>query len=81
MGQSACELVRKGKVKIKGNAVESIKTTSGRKVYLCGWIYDAVTEFHLDACHRCPLSVSRYIFVDEMELAENGISQQGEHLI
>ena len=43
MGQSACELVRKGKVKIKGYAVESIKTTSGRKVYLCGGIYDAVT--------------------------------------
>ena len=34
MRQSACELVRKGKVKTKGYALDSVETTSGRKIYL-----------------------------------------------
>ena len=80
MKKSACELVRKGEVKRKGNAVESIKTTSGRKIYLCGGRYDAMTEFPLDECHRCPLFIDRYTFVDEKELIENGILQPNEHI-
>lgn len=80
MRQSACELVRKGEEKRKGKAVESIKTTSGRKIYLCGGRYDAMTEFPLDECYRCPLFVDRYTFVDERELIENGILQPNEHV-
>lgn len=81
MRQSACELVRKGEVKTKGYAVESIKTTNGRKIYLCGGRYDAMTDYTLPECHRCPLFVNRYTFVDEKELAENGILRPEEHVI
>jgi hypothetical protein len=81
MRQSACELVRKGEEKRKGNAVESIKTTSGRKIYLCGGRYDAMTDYTLPECHRCPLFVNRYTFVDERELTENGILRPEEHII
>lgn len=81
MKKSVCELVRKGEEKRKGNAVESIKTTSGRKIYLCGGRYDAMTDYTLPECHRCPLFVNRYTFVDERELAENGILRPEEHVI
>lgn len=68
------------KVKTKGYALESIKTTTGRKIYLCGGRYDAMTEFPFDECYRCPLFVNRYTFVDERELAENGLLQLNEHV-
>ena len=80
MRQSACELVRKGEVKTKGYAVESIKTTRGRKIYLCGGRRDAMTDYTLPECHRCPLFVNRYTFVDEKELAENGLLRPEEHI-
>lgn len=70
MGQSACELVRKGQVKTKGYALDSVKTTSGRKIYLCGGRYDAMTDESFNECRRCPLFVNLYTFVDEKELAE-----------
>ena len=41
MRQSACELVRKGEVRRKGYALDSVKTTNGRKIYLRGGRYDA----------------------------------------
>lgn len=63
MRQSACELVHKGKVKTKGYALDSVETTSGRKIYLCGGRYDARTDEPLNECRRCPLFVSRYTFV------------------
>lgn len=81
MRQSACELVRKGEEERKGNAVESIKTTSGRKIYLCGGRYDAMTEEPLNECHRCPLFANRYTFVNEKELAGNGLLWPEEHVI
>ena len=74
MRQSACELVRKGEVKTKGYALDSIETTRGRKIYLCGGRCD-------DECRRCPLFVNRYTFVDEKELAENGLLRPEEHII
>ena len=80
MKKSEFELVRKGEVKRKGNAVESIKTTSGRKIYLWGGRYGAMTEFPLDECYRCPLFIDRYTFVDERGLAENGLLQPNEHI-
>ena len=80
MKKSVCELVRNGKEK-KGYAVESIKTTRGRKIYLCGGRYDAMTDYALPECYRCPLFVKRYTFVDERELAENGILRSEEHVI
>lgn len=82
MKKSVCELVRKGEEKRKGNAVESIKTTSGRKIYLCGGRYDAMTDYTLSECRRCPLFINRYTsFVDEKELAENGLLRAGEHIV
>ena len=80
MRQSACELVRKGEVKTKGYALDSIKTTNGRKIYLCGGRYDAMTDEPFDECRRCPLFVNRYTFVDEKELAENGLLRPEEHI-
>lgn len=81
MRQSACELVRKGKVKRKGNAVDSIKTTSGRKIYLCGGRYDAMTDYTLPECRRCPLFANRYTFIDEKEIAENGLLRPEELIV
>lgn len=81
MRRSVCELVRKGEVKTKGYALDSIETTRGRKIYLCGGRYDAMTDYTLPECHRCPLFVNRYTFVDERELAENGILRPEEHVI
>ena len=81
MRQSACELVRKGKVKTKGYALDSIKTTNGRKIYLCGGRYDARTDEPFNECRRCPLFVNRYTFVDEKELAENGLLRPEEHIV
>lgn len=81
MKKSVCELVRKGEEKKKGCAVVSIKTTSGRKICLCGGKRDAITGYTLLECHRCPLFVSRYVFVDERELAENGVLRPKEHVI
>ena len=34
-----------------------------------------------DECRRCPLFVNRYTFVDEKELAENGLLRPEEHII
>lgn len=81
MRQSACELVRKGEVKTKGYALDSVETTNGRKIYLCGGRYDARTDEPFDECRRCPLFVNRYTFVDEKELAENGLLRTEEHII
>lgn len=81
MRQSACELVRKGEVKTKGYALDSVKTTNGRKIYLCGGRYDAMTDEPFDECRRCPLFVNRYTFVDEKELAENGLLRPEEHIV
>ena len=82
MRQSACELVRKGKVKTKGYALDSVKTTNGRKIYLCGGRYDARTDESFNECCRCPLFINRYTsFVNEKELAENGLLQPEEHII
>ena len=81
MRQSACELVRKGEVKTKGYALDSIETTRGRKIYLCGGRYDARTDEPFDECRRCPLFVNRYTFADEKELAENGLLRPEEHII
>ena len=82
MRQSACELVRKGKVKTKGYALDSVETTSGRKIYLCGGRYDAMTDEPFDECRRCPLFINRYSsFVDEKELAENGLLRPEEHIV
>ena len=81
MRQSACELVRKGEVKTKGYALDSVETTSGRKIYLCGGRYDAMTDEPFDECRRCPLFVNRYTFVDEKELAENGLLRPEEHIV
>ena len=81
MRQSACELVRKGEVKTKGYALDSIETTRGRKIYLCGGRYDARTDEPFNECRRCPLFVNRYTFVNERELAENGILRPEEHIV
>ena len=81
MRQSACELVRKGEVKTKGYALDSIETTRGRKIYLCGGRYDARTDEPFDECRRCPLFVNRYTFADEKELAENGLLRPEEHIV
>ena len=81
MRQSACELVRKGEVKTKGYALDSVETTSGRKIYLCGGRYDAMTDKPFDECRRCPLFVIRYTFVIEKELAGNGLLWPEEHVI
>lgn len=81
MRQSACELVRKGEVKTKGYALDSVKTTNGRKIYLCGGRCDAMTGEPFDECRRCPLFVNRYTFVDEKELAENGLLRPEEHIV
>lgn len=81
MRQSACELVRKGEVKTKGYALDSIETTRGRKIYLCGGRYDARTDEPFDECRRCPLFVNRYTFVNERELAENGLLRPEEHIV
>ena len=81
MRQSACELVRKGEAKTKGYALDSVETTSGRKIYLCGGRYDAMTDEPFDECRRCPLFVNRYTFVDEKELAENGLLRPEEHIV
>ena len=82
MRQSACELVRKGKVKTKGYALDSVKTTNGRKIYLCGGRYDARTDESFNECRRCQLFINRYTsFVDEKELAENGLLRPEEHII
>lgn len=81
MRQSACELVRKGNVKTKGYALDSVKTTNGRKIYLCGGRYDAMTDKPLNECRRCPLFVNRYTFIDEKELAENGLLRPEEHIV
>lgn len=81
MRQSACELVRKGEVRRKGYALDSVKTTNGRKIYLCGGRYDAMTDKPLNECRRCPLFVNRYTFVDEKELAENGLLRPEEHIV
>ena len=80
MRQSACELVRKGEVKTKGYALDSIETTRGRKIYLCGGRYDARTDEPFDECRRCPLFVNRYTFVNERELAKNGLLRPEEHI-
>ena len=80
MRQSACELVRKGEVKTKGYALDSVESTNGRKIYLCGGRYDAMTDEPFDECRRCPLFVNRYTFVDEKELAENGLLRPEEHI-
>ncbi|MDY5861885.1 hypothetical protein [Agathobacter sp.] len=32
-------------------------------------------------CRRCPLFDNRYTFVDEKELAENGILRPEEHIV
>lgn len=80
MRQSACELVRKGEVKTKGYALDSVKTTNGRKIYLCGGRYDARTDEPFDECRQCPLFVNRYTFADEKELAENGLLRPEEHI-
>ena len=81
MRQSACELVRKGEVKTKGYALDSVETTNGRKIYLCGGRYDARTDEPFDECRRCPLFVNRYTFVDEKELVKNGLLRPEEHII
>ena len=81
MRQSACELVRKGDVKTKGYALDSVETTNGRKIYLCGGRYDARTDEPFDECRRCPLFVNRYTFVDEKELAKNSLLRPEEHII
>lgn len=81
MRQSACELVRKGEVKTKCYALDSVETTNGRKIYLCGGRYDAMTDEPFDECRRCPLFVNRYTFVDEKELAENGLLRPEEHIV
>ena len=80
MRQSACELVRKGEVKKKGYALDSIETTRGRKIYLCRGRYDARTDEPFDECRRCPLFVNRYTFVNERELAKNGLLRPEEHI-
>ena len=80
MRQSACELVRKGEVKKKGYALDSIETTRGRKIYLCGGRYDARTDEPFDECRRCPLFVNRYTFVNERELAKNDLLRPGEYI-
>ena len=80
MKKSVCELVRNGKEK-KGYAVESVKTNRGRKIYLCGGRYDAMTDYALPECYRCPLFVKRYTFVDDRALAENGVLRPEEHVI
>ena len=80
MRQSACELVRKGKVKTKGYALDSVKTTNGRKIYLCGGRYDARTDESFNECRRCPLFINRYTsFVDEKELAKYHFQQAPSH--
>ena len=81
MRQSACELVRKGEVKTKGYALDSIETTRGRKIYLCGGRYDAMTDEPFNECRRCPLFVNRYTFINEKKLAENGILRPEEHIV
>lgn len=80
MRQSACELVRKGEVRRKGYALDSVKTTNGRKIYLCGGRYDARTDEPFNECRQCPLFINRYSFVDEKELAENGLLRPEEHI-
>ena len=80
MRQSACELVRKGEVKKKGYALDSIETTRGRKIYLCGGRYDARTDEPFDECRRCPLFVNRYTFVNERERAKNDLLRPGEYI-
>lgn len=80
MRQSACELVRKGRVKTKGYALDSIETTRGRKIYLCGGRYDAMTDEPFNECRRCPLFVNQYTFVNDRELAENGLLRPEEHI-
>lgn len=81
MRQSVCELVREGKVKTKGYALESVETTSGRKIYLCGGRYDAMTDKPFNECRGCPLFVNRYTFFNERELAGNGLLRPEEHVI
>ena len=81
MRQSACELVRKGDVKTKGYALDSVETTNGRKIYLCGGRYDAMTDEPFNECRWCPLFVNRYTFVDEKELAKNSLLRPEEHII
>lgn len=82
MRQSACELVRKGEAKTKGYALDSVYTTSGRKIYLCAGRYDARTDEPFDECRRCPLFINRYTwFADEKELAENGLLRPEEHIV
>lgn len=82
MRQSACGLVRKGEVRRKGYALDSVETTSGRKIYLCGGRYDARIYEPFNECHRCPLFINRYTsFVDEKGLAENGILRPEEHIV
>lgn len=81
MRQSACELVRKGEVKTKGYALDSVETTGGRKIYLCGGRYDARTDEPFNECRRCPLFVNRYTFADEKELVKNGLLRPEEHII
>ena len=80
MRQSACELVRKGEVKTKGYALDSVETTAGRKIYLCGGRCDAMTDEPFNECRRCPLFINRYTFVDEKNLAENGLLRPEEHI-
>ena len=80
MRQSTCELVRKGEVKTKGYALDSVETTNGRKIYLCGGRYDAMTDEPFDECRRCPLFVNRYTFVNERELAKNDLLRPGEYI-
>lgn len=81
MRQSACELVRKGKVKTKGYALDSVKTTSGKKIYLCGGRYDAMADEPFNECRRCPLFINRYTFADEKELVKNGLLRPEEHIV
>ena len=81
MRQSECQLVRDGQTKRKGRASDSFETTSGRKVFLCGGKYNAMTDDALPECRRCPLFINRYTFVDEKELAENGLLRSEEHIV
>ena len=80
MRQSACELVRKGEAKTKGYALDSVETTRGRKIYLCGGRYDARTDEPFNECRRCQLFVNRYTFADEKELVKNGLLRPEEHI-
>lgn len=53
-----------------------------QKIILCGGRYDAMTDESLNEYCRFPLFINRYSsFVDEKELAENGILRPEEHIV